>query len=191
MSTFTVVHHTAPHIPFKPAESWNAAQAQLAGTVHCDFPAWCAKHPVESCLCPLPALRRIRCLRHPASSPCCCVALFEPSAVVCRQCCAASCAPPAEVSLQQRIDQKVHRDTRSAARWSLCRVEFLTHDISVHVPHHVNSKIPWYNLRKANESLKANWGQVRRPSPPVAAGPCDAVPQLVISLFTGHTQLTS
>ena len=40
------------------------------------------------------------------------------------------------------------------------RVEFLTHDISVHVPHHVNSKIPWYNLRKAHESLQSNWGQV-------------------------------
>lgn len=40
-------------------------------------------------------------------------------------------------------------------RW----VEFLCHDISVHVPHHVNSKIPWYNLRKANESLKQNWGE--------------------------------
>lgn len=43
------------------------------------------------------------------------------------------------------------------------RVEFLTHDISVHVPHHVNSKIPWYNLRAANESLKSNWGEVRSP----------------------------
>jgi hypothetical protein len=31
MSTFTVVHHTAPHIPFKPAEEWNAAKAQLSG----------------------------------------------------------------------------------------------------------------------------------------------------------------
>ena len=41
------------------------------------------------------------------------------------------------------------------------RVEFLTHDISVHVPHHVNSKIPWYNLRKAHASLLENWGQVR------------------------------
>jgi hypothetical protein len=41
-----------------------------------------------------------------------------------------------------------------------CRVEFLTHDISVHVPHHVASKIPWYNLRKANASLRQNWGQV-------------------------------
>jgi omega-6 fatty acid desaturase (delta-12 desaturase) len=78
MSTFTVIHHTAPHIPFKPASTWNAAQAQLAGTVHCDFPAW---------------------------------------------------------------------------------VEFLTHDISVHVPHHVNAKIPWYNLRKATDSLRANWGE--------------------------------
>jgi len=40
-------------------------------------------------------------------------------------------------------------------------VEFLTHDISVHVPHHVNSKIPWYNLRMAHASLQKNWGQVR------------------------------
>jgi omega-6 fatty acid desaturase (delta-12 desaturase) len=78
MSTFTVVHHTAPHIPFKPAEEWNAAKAQLSGTVDCEYPRW---------------------------------------------------------------------------------VEFLCHDISVHVPHHVNSKIPWYNLRAANESLKANWGR--------------------------------
>ena len=43
------------------------------------------------------------------------------------------------------------------------RVEFLTHDISVHVPHHVASKIPWYNLRMANDSLRKNWGQVRKP----------------------------
>jgi omega-6 fatty acid desaturase (delta-12 desaturase) len=78
MSTFTVVHHTAPHIPFKPAEEWNAAKAQLSGTVDCEYPRW---------------------------------------------------------------------------------VEFLCHDISVHVPHHVNSKIPWYNLRAANDSLKQNWGQ--------------------------------
>ncbi len=35
-----MVHHTAPHIPFKPAETWNAAKAQLSGTVHCDFPGW-------------------------------------------------------------------------------------------------------------------------------------------------------
>lgn len=78
MSTFTVIHHTAPHIPFKPAETWNAAKAQLSGTVHCDFPRW---------------------------------------------------------------------------------VEILCHDISVHVPHHVNAKIPWYNLRAANDSLRKNWGE--------------------------------
>jgi fatty acid desaturase len=40
------------------------------------------------------------------------------------------------------------------------RVEFLCHDINVHVPHHVNSKIPWYNLRSATDSLRQNWGQV-------------------------------
>ncbi|KAK7265095.1 hypothetical protein RJT34_32711 [Clitoria ternatea] len=40
MSTFTMVHHTAPHIPFKYSEEWNAAQAQLNGTVHCDYPKW-------------------------------------------------------------------------------------------------------------------------------------------------------
>lgn len=78
MSTFTVIHHTAPHVPFKHAEDWDAAKAQLGGTIHCDFPAW---------------------------------------------------------------------------------VEFLTHDISVHVPHHVSPKIPWYNLRAAHASLLENWGQ--------------------------------
>ncbi|XP_073044175.1 omega-6 fatty acid desaturase, chloroplastic-like [Primulina eburnea] len=40
MSTFTMVHHTAPHIPFKSSNEWNAAQAQLNGTVHCDYPSW-------------------------------------------------------------------------------------------------------------------------------------------------------
>ncbi|EFN51858.1 hypothetical protein CHLNCDRAFT_37265 [Chlorella variabilis] len=78
MSTFTVVHHTAPHIPFKPASEWNAAKAQLSGTVHCDYPRW---------------------------------------------------------------------------------VEFLCFDINVHVPHHVMSKIPWYNLRAATDSLRQNWGE--------------------------------
>lgn len=78
MSTFTIVHHTAPHIPFKDGDDWNAAQAQLSGTVHCDFPKW---------------------------------------------------------------------------------VEFLCHDISWHVPHHVASNIPWYNLRRATESLRERWGE--------------------------------
>ncbi|KAL3695200.1 hypothetical protein R1sor_009276 [Riccia sorocarpa] len=40
MSTFTMVHHTAPHIPFKDAKDWNSAAAQLGGTVHCDYPTW-------------------------------------------------------------------------------------------------------------------------------------------------------
>ena len=40
MSCFTVVHHTAPHISFQPVDKWNAAKAQLSGTVHCDYPAW-------------------------------------------------------------------------------------------------------------------------------------------------------
>lgn len=69
--TFTLVHHTAPHIPFKPASEWNAAKAQLSGTVHCDYPRvrlrgswggqvalvalwWRLSHPMLCCMC-LPA----------------------------------------------------------------------------------------------------------------------------------------
>lgn len=40
MSTFTLVHHTDSNIHFHPAQTWNAAQAQLAGTVHCTYPRW-------------------------------------------------------------------------------------------------------------------------------------------------------
>jgi omega-6 fatty acid desaturase (delta-12 desaturase) len=40
MSTFTLVHHTAPDIQFHPVETWNAVEAQLAGTVHCRYPRW-------------------------------------------------------------------------------------------------------------------------------------------------------
>lgn len=78
MSTFTLVHHTAPHIPFNEPEDWNAAKAQLAGTVHCEYPAW---------------------------------------------------------------------------------VEFLCHHINVHIPHHISTAIPSYNLRMAHNSLKQNWGE--------------------------------
>ena len=39
-------------------------------------------------------------------------------------------------------------------RW----VEFLCHDINVHVPHHISTAIPSYNLRLAYGSLKENWG---------------------------------
>jgi omega-6 fatty acid desaturase (delta-12 desaturase) len=77
MSTFTIVHHTAPDIPFTPPQQWNAAQAQLFGTVHCDYPRW---------------------------------------------------------------------------------VEFLCHDINVHIPHHISTAIPSYNLRLAHRILKEKWG---------------------------------
>jgi acyl-lipid omega-6 desaturase (Delta-12 desaturase) len=38
-------------------------------------------------------------------------------------------------------------------------VEILCHDINVHVPHHVSTGIPSYNLRMAHKSLTENWGQ--------------------------------
>lgn len=38
-------------------------------------------------------------------------------------------------------------------RW----VEFLCHDINVHVPHHISTAIPSYNLRMAYSSIKKNW----------------------------------
>ncbi len=77
MSTFTLVHHTAPDVPFQPASTWDEATAQLSGTVHCDYPL---------------------------------------------------------------------------------AVEFLCHHINVHIPHHISTAIPSYNLRLAHESLKQNWG---------------------------------
>ncbi|MFO8040159.1 MAG: fatty acid desaturase [Sodalinema sp.] len=39
-------------------------------------------------------------------------------------------------------------------RW----VEFLCHDINVHVPHHLSTAIPWYNLRSAYEVIQRDWG---------------------------------
>ncbi len=77
MSTFTLVHHTAPDIPFHRTDAWNAAAAQLSGSVHCDYPRW---------------------------------------------------------------------------------VEWLCHDINVHIPHHISTAIPAYNLRMAHRSLQQNWG---------------------------------
>jgi len=77
MATFTLFHHTAPHIPFVEESKWHDATAALQHTVHVHYPAW---------------------------------------------------------------------------------VDFLCHDISVHVPHHVSSAIPHYNLRMAYDSLKKNWG---------------------------------
>jgi omega-6 fatty acid desaturase (delta-12 desaturase) len=77
MSTFTIVHHTLPDVPFATANKWNEALAQLFGTIHCDYPRW---------------------------------------------------------------------------------VEILCHDINVHVPHHISTAIPSYNLRLAYSSIKENWG---------------------------------
>ncbi|MES1022040.1 fatty acid desaturase [Gloeocapsa sp. BRSZ] len=76
MSTFTLVHHTVSDVPFTVASEWNAATAQLSGTIHCNYPRW---------------------------------------------------------------------------------IEFLCHDINVHVPHHISTAIPSYNLRLAYSSLKENW----------------------------------
>ncbi|MEA5617689.1 fatty acid desaturase [Cronbergia sp. UHCC 0137] len=76
MSTFTIVHHTASDVPFKTANKWNEALAQLSGTIHCDYPRW---------------------------------------------------------------------------------VEIFCHDINVHVPHHISTAIPSYNLRLAYSSIKENW----------------------------------
>eukprot|EP01116_Phalansterium_solitarium_P003442 TRINITY_DN14269_c1_g1_i1.p1 TRINITY_DN14269_c1_g1~~TRINITY_DN14269_c1_g1_i1.p1 ORF type:complete len:387 (-),score=97.16 TRINITY_DN14269_c1_g1_i1:265-1425(-) len=77
MSSFTLIHHTLPHLPFLPESEWTDAQARLALTVHCEFPAW---------------------------------------------------------------------------------VEFLCHHINVHVPHHVSTSIPAYNLRAAHRALLDQWG---------------------------------
>lgn len=82
MSTFTLVHHTDPDIEFAEAEQWDAAQAQLYGTVHCSYPRW---------------------------------------------------------------------------------VEFLCHDINVHVPHHISTAIPFYNLRKAHTTLQQRWDEYMQP----------------------------
>ena len=77
MSTFTLVHHTVPEIAFQEPDEWNAAKAQLTGTVHCDYPMW---------------------------------------------------------------------------------IERLCHQINVHIPHHLSTAIPSYNLRSAHQSLRENWG---------------------------------
>ena len=39
-------------------------------------------------------------------------------------------------------------------RW----VEVLCHDINVHIPHHISTAIPSYNLRLAHHSLQQTWG---------------------------------
>jgi len=78
MSTFTMVHHTVPHLPFLPEDKWSDVQARLAMTVHCEYPQW---------------------------------------------------------------------------------IELLCHHINVHIPHHVSTAIPSYNLRKAHVALKEAYGK--------------------------------
>lgn len=39
-STFTLLHHTSPETLWKEGSDWNAVQAQLWGTVHCNYPRW-------------------------------------------------------------------------------------------------------------------------------------------------------
>ena len=122
MSTFTVVHHTAPHIPFKPAGEWNAAKAQLSGTVR----AW------ESCF----------------------VSVLLIFFFLARE------APPRPQRPQTPTLTPFFLPTLSQVHCDYpALVEFLCHDINVHVPHHVSSKIPWYNLRAATGSLRSNWGK--------------------------------
>lgn len=43
-------------------------------------------------------------------------------------------------------------------RW----LEFLMHDINVHVPHHISSAIPYYHLRKAHAALESKWPEMVR-----------------------------
>ncbi len=38
-------------------------------------------------------------------------------------------------------------------------IEWLCHDINVHIPHHISTGIPFYNLRLAHTSLQQNWGE--------------------------------
>ena len=78
LSTSALVQHIMPEIPFKPPTEWNEVEANLSGTVHCDYPRW---------------------------------------------------------------------------------IEFLWHDANIHVPHHISSGIPVYNLRQAHQSLRENWGE--------------------------------
>lgn len=82
-STFTLIHHTAPDTIWKTSKEWSAVEAQLSGTIHCNYP-----RPIE----------------------------------------------------------------------------WICHDINYHVPHHIAAAIPFYNLRRAYESLKQNWQPYLRES---------------------------
>ena len=40
LSTFTLIHHNHPDIPYYPEGEWSPIKAQLFGTVHCEYPWW-------------------------------------------------------------------------------------------------------------------------------------------------------
>jgi acyl-lipid omega-6 desaturase (Delta-12 desaturase) len=40
LSTFTLIHHNHPDIPYYPANEWNPVKAQLFGTIDCTYPWW-------------------------------------------------------------------------------------------------------------------------------------------------------
>lgn len=40
LSTFTLIHHNHPDIPYYPEDEWTPLKAQLFGTVHCEYPWW-------------------------------------------------------------------------------------------------------------------------------------------------------
>jgi len=78
LSTFTLIQHTLPHIPFKNEKEWDLVSSRFTSSVHCSYPFW---------------------------------------------------------------------------------VEFLNHDINIHIPHHLTTAIPCYNLRWAHKILKQNWSE--------------------------------
>ncbi len=40
LSTFTMIHHNHPDVPYFPADQWNPVKAQLFGTIDCSYPKW-------------------------------------------------------------------------------------------------------------------------------------------------------
>ncbi|WP_218080683.1 fatty acid desaturase [Anthocerotibacter panamensis] len=76
LSTFTMIHHNHPDVPYYHPEDWTPVKAQLFGTVDCSYPWW---------------------------------------------------------------------------------VELVAYNIGIHVPHHLTTAIPYYNLPKAQAALKTRW----------------------------------
>lgn len=147
-----MVHHTAPHIPFKAAEDWDGAAAQLGGTVHCDYPKWCALFVSVKFLAVSEATTST--VRKAVSDS----HLLE---MLCNKgCYGHSSGRTYPFALVIGTMSPVRLNTRVKSFFAFFRVEVLCHDINVHIPHHISQRIPWYNLRKATDSLRTNWGPV-------------------------------